>query len=113
MGLLRGVSDAWLTVNQAAKAIGLGRRTIYRLMALGRLPYHLTPTGRRRVRRADLEAWTEPVASAPPFLIAAAPRIAAVDPALERIAVAALIACGVLTRTSKPLLSYVEHPTAA
>lgn len=51
----------WLTPNEAAAYLKVNRRTLYGLMASGRLPYHQMPgSGRRRIRREDLDALLVP-----------------------------------------------------
>jgi excisionase family DNA binding protein len=51
----------WLTPNQAAAYLKVNRRTLYGLMASGRLPYYQMPgSGRRRIRREDLDALLVP-----------------------------------------------------
>lgn len=44
-----------LSVAEAGRVIGVGRSHAYQLADQGKLPYYRTPTGRRRVRPADLE----------------------------------------------------------
>ncbi len=47
----------WLTPNEAAAYLKVNRRTLYGLMASGKLPYYQMPgSGRRRIRREDLDA---------------------------------------------------------
>ena len=51
----------WFTPNQAAAYLKVNRRTLYGLMASGRLPYYQMPgSGRRRIRREDLDALLVP-----------------------------------------------------
>jgi excisionase family DNA binding protein len=51
----------WLTPNEAAAYLKVNRRTLYGLMASGRLPYHqMRGSGRRRIRREDLDALLVP-----------------------------------------------------
>lgn len=51
----------WLTPNEAAAYLKVNRRTLYGLMASGRLPYYQMPGGgRRRIRREDLDALLVP-----------------------------------------------------
>ena len=49
--------DEWLTTKEASEYLKIHRRTLYRMMDDGRLPYRsILGSGRRRIRRADLEA---------------------------------------------------------
>jgi excisionase family DNA binding protein len=59
------VMDEWLTSKEAAAYLKVTRRTIYRLMHDGQLPYHTMPKGRRRIRREDLDAIMRPSAEEP------------------------------------------------
>ena len=57
--------DEWLTSKEAAAYLKVTRRTIYRLMHEGRLPYHIMPKGRRRLRREELDAILRPSSEEP------------------------------------------------
>ena len=47
----------FLTINEASEYLKLGRRTLYKYMDDGILPYYiLKPSGRRRLKRQDLDA---------------------------------------------------------
>ena len=50
----------WFSPNEAAKYLRITRTTVYTLMREGRLPYHVMPKGRRRLRREDLDAVLKP-----------------------------------------------------
>ena len=43
-----------LSVNEAASALRVSRRTVYNWMESGALPFLLLPSGARRIRPADL-----------------------------------------------------------
>ena len=50
----------FLTINEASEDLKLGRRTLYKYMDDGILPYYtLKPSGRRRLRREDLDSLME------------------------------------------------------
>lgn len=50
----------FLTINEASEYLKLGRRTLYKYMDEGILPYYiLKPSGRRRLRRKDLDSLME------------------------------------------------------
>ena len=50
----------FLTINEASEYLKLGRRTLYKYMGDGILPYYiLKPSGRRRLRREDLDSLME------------------------------------------------------
>jgi excisionase family DNA binding protein len=49
--------DEWLTTKEACKYLKIHRRTLYRMMEGGRLPYcYIAGSGRRRIRKADVDA---------------------------------------------------------
>ena len=48
-----------LTIDDAAKLLGLHRRTVYTLISGGKLPRSYKLGGRRVFRRADLETWID------------------------------------------------------
>jgi len=49
--------DEWLTTKEASEYLKIHRRTLYRMMEDGRLPYRsILGSRRRRIRRADLDA---------------------------------------------------------
>lgn len=49
--------SGWLTLNQAARYLGVSRATLYRMCADGLVTYGTLPrSNRRRFRRADLDA---------------------------------------------------------
>ena len=51
----------WLTIKEACAYLKVTPRTLYRLMATGRLAYsHIAEAGRRRIKREDLEALLVP-----------------------------------------------------
>jgi excisionase family DNA binding protein len=51
----------WLTPEEAATYLRVTRRTLYRWMEQGRLPwYELEPGGRRRFKREDLDRLLRP-----------------------------------------------------
>ena len=54
------VMAEWTTINEACTYLRVNPRTLYRLMREGRLPYHVMPSGRRRLRREDLDAILKP-----------------------------------------------------
>lgn len=48
--------EAWLTMPQAMEYLQVSRRTLYRLMDEGTLPYYrITGTRQRRFKRSDLD----------------------------------------------------------
>lgn len=48
--------DVWLTMPQAIEYLQVSRRTLYRLMDEGILPYYrITGTRQRRFKRSDLD----------------------------------------------------------
>ena len=50
----------FLTINEASEYLKLGRRTLYKYMDDGILPYYiLKPSGRWRLRREDLDSLME------------------------------------------------------
>jgi excisionase family DNA binding protein len=51
--------DSWLSVKQFAGLIGTSPRTVYPMLRAGKLPppIRLSPRGRMRWRRSDVEAW--------------------------------------------------------
>jgi excisionase family DNA binding protein len=48
----------FLNPTQAAKYLGVGRRTIYYWMEKKQLPYSLTPSGRRLIKLTDLTSYS-------------------------------------------------------
>jgi len=50
----------WLTSKEAAAYLKVTRRTLYRWMEEGRLPFFVMASGRRRVRKEDLDALLKP-----------------------------------------------------
>jgi len=50
----------WLTTKEAAAYLKVTRRTLYRWMEEGRLPFFVMTSGRRRVRKEDLDALLTP-----------------------------------------------------
>jgi len=50
----------WLTPKEAAVYLRVDRRTLYRMMAAGELVYYEMASGRRRIRREDLDALLRP-----------------------------------------------------
>lgn len=50
-------TNGWLTITEAARHLKVTRRTLYRYMDAGRLPYYqIGEKGPRRVRKSDLDA---------------------------------------------------------
>jgi excisionase family DNA binding protein len=48
--------ETWLTMSQAMQYLQVSRRTLYRLMDEGMLPYYrITGTRQRRFKRSDLD----------------------------------------------------------
>ena len=55
------VMTEWLTIEEACGYLKVNRRTLYRLMESGKLPYyHITDGGRRRIRKEDVDALLVP-----------------------------------------------------
>lgn len=52
-----GQRDAWLTLGQAAKVLGVAQSTVRAWSDAGRLPVFYTPGGHRRFRQDDLDAF--------------------------------------------------------
>jgi len=53
--------DEWLTISEAAERLKVSRRMLYRYMNAGELPYYqVGSSGRRRIKKADLEALLVP-----------------------------------------------------
>ena len=58
-----GIASEWLSLPEVMRLLGVGRTTLYRWMDQGRLPFYVPPSvsgapqGRRRFRRADVEAF--------------------------------------------------------
>jgi excisionase family DNA binding protein len=50
----------WLTTKEAAAYLKVTRRTLYRWMEEGRLRFYELASGRRRVRKEDLDALLTP-----------------------------------------------------
>lgn len=46
----------WMTTKQAAQYLQVARRTLYTWMDKGTLPFFVVPSGRRRIRKQDLDA---------------------------------------------------------
>jgi len=52
----QSLDDVWLTMQQAMKYLQVSRRTLYRLMDDGVLPYYrITGTRQRRFRQSELD----------------------------------------------------------
>ncbi|MDP2947911.1 MAG: helix-turn-helix domain-containing protein [Chloroflexota bacterium] len=52
----------WMTVKEACAYLKVDRRTLYKYMKLGKLPYYqLGGVGTRRFRREDLDALLVPM----------------------------------------------------
>src|SRR6266849_11094544 len=51
--------NAWLTLGQAAKYLGVAQSTIRKWSDVGRVPAFYTPGGHRRYRRSDLDTFLE------------------------------------------------------
>lgn len=49
----------FLTANSAAVLVGVSRPILNRLLGEGRIPFHLTPGGHRRIKRSDVLAYIE------------------------------------------------------
>jgi excisionase family DNA binding protein len=50
-------NDHWLSINDAAKYIGVSRATLYTYMSDGRLPfYYIKGSNQRRIKQSDLDA---------------------------------------------------------
>jgi excisionase family DNA binding protein len=59
--------DEWLTTKQACEYLKVHRRTLYRMMEDGRLPYRsIVRSRRRRIRKEDLDALLVLGESGPP-----------------------------------------------
>jgi excisionase family DNA binding protein len=66
------MDDEWLTTKEACKYLKIHRRTLYRMMGDGRLPFcYISGSGHRRIRKADVDA----------LLIPAPPRVDTDKPA--------------------------------
>jgi len=51
----------WLTIDEACAYLKTNRRTLYRLMETGKLPYYqIADGGRRRIKREDIDALLVP-----------------------------------------------------
>jgi excisionase family DNA binding protein len=56
--------EIWLTIGQVARGLGLQKRTVRRLIAVGKLPaikLSQSQQGRLRVKESDLTAYQEKV----------------------------------------------------
>ncbi len=51
--------DDWLTTSQAAVLLGISNRTVQRYVGNGQLAAMRLPSGRVRIRRADVHALTQ------------------------------------------------------
>jgi prophage regulatory protein len=59
LGLVDGVAPAFLRLPSVMRVTGLGRSTIYRLMAEGQFPRPVLLASRAVAwRRADIDGWT-------------------------------------------------------
>ena len=63
----------WLTTGQAAAYLQVTRRTVYRWMDAGSLRYYSMPSGRRRLRKEDLDALLSPSEAGPQENFSGAP----------------------------------------
>jgi len=52
--------DEWLTTAEACTYLKVHRRTLYRMMEEGRLPFYRIAGGQRRIKREDLDALMVP-----------------------------------------------------
>jgi excisionase family DNA binding protein len=61
------VDDEFVTVQEAARLLGMGRMTFYRRLQDGVMPVYRSDRDRRKrlVRRADVEAMRVPTIAAP------------------------------------------------
>ncbi len=56
------MADEWLTVDEAAKRLGLARRTIFHYVKTGKLQGYKAPAARQTVVRAsDVDALKQPL----------------------------------------------------
>jgi excisionase family DNA binding protein len=53
------VPDGLMSAIEVARAFGVDRGTVYQWAKSGRFPCVRTPTGMRRYRREDIDAWIE------------------------------------------------------
>ncbi len=56
---MKQIEPLLLSVSQTALLLGIGRRTLYGLIAAGKLPPSFLLGGRRIFRRSDLETWID------------------------------------------------------
>jgi len=56
-----GTVIEWLTIEEVCVYLKVNRRTLYRLMETGKLPYYqIADGGRRRIRKEDVDALLVP-----------------------------------------------------
>ena len=65
MNTTSNTTKSLLTLDEALAELGVARSTFYRWLETGRGPKTLRlPNGKRRIRRADLDAWLADLADA-------------------------------------------------
>ena len=59
------IQDELMTTDELALYLKVNRRTIYRMLEAGELPFAIKITGNWRFRLSDVESWLEQQKSAP------------------------------------------------